>query len=136
MFKVHKTLNYSLITLLNISKHFMFKVHKEKNTVEVEIQWFQNISCLRFIISFHESQRFGFRFQNISCLRFIGKIHCWIYGIFGISKHFMFKVHSYNFKLYELIIPYFFQYYKFFIYFYQVNSFFLSIFLNVHIFLV
>ena len=40
----------------------------------------------------------------------------------------MFKVHSYNFKLYELIIPYFFQYYKFFIYFYQVNSFFLSIF--------
>ena len=114
MFKVHKTLNYSLITLLNISKHFMFKVHDISPYLRPfnipiskhfmfkvhliggqqykEFKIFQNISCLRFIFKTFWGRSILAKFQNISCLRFIVK------GLFDglgleISKHFMFKVH-------------------------------------------
>ena len=49
MFKVHYDNLEDVIEMSGISKHFMFKVHLNQNTLAEPENKFQNISCLRFI---------------------------------------------------------------------------------------
>ena len=49
----------------------MFKVHFDREGLELALSTFQNISCLRFIVGIKAENEFGEVFQNISCLRFI-----------------------------------------------------------------
>ena len=82
------------VTLLQFQNISCLRFILTGKAVDIAVWIFQNISCLRFIDYTLKECLDTLEFQNISCLRFI-RVIGGVYGKnFTISKHFMFKVHN------------------------------------------